>query len=219
MDPAQAVLLDLDRTLIDLQSFTQYSAARADVEALIGTWSEGGVPATDWDHDTQACMAVLHAFGSDARWAQISDTIAVHERAAIAHSTLMETVRESRSILAAVPTAVVTLLPTDVAIDVLAFHDLLLGREIDVVIGRQQSLPHKPEPDGVLQACRLLSVAPTDAVMIGDSTWDAQAALAAGVRFIGVPPDGFPPTLLARIATAPTMAAALAHAGADTTAS
>jgi phosphoglycolate phosphatase-like HAD superfamily hydrolase len=218
MKPARAVLLDLDRTLIDLQSFTNYSAARADVEALVGTWSDGAVPATDWDHDTQACMAVLHACGTDPRWGQISDVIAVHERAAIPHSTLMATVQESRSILTALPTAVVTLLPTDVATDVLAFHDLLLGREIDVVIGRQQELPPKPEPDGVLQACRQLSVDPTDAVMIGDSTWDAQAALAAGVAFIGVPPDGFPEVIRSQITTAPTLAAALARAGADATA-
>ncbi len=43
----------------------------------------------------------------------------------------------------------------------------------------------KPAPDMVLAACELLGVAPTEAVMVGDSSYDRDAARAAGVRFIG----------------------------------
>ena len=77
------LLLDLDRTLVDLQSYTNYAAALADVQALVGEWSDVDVPTADWDRATMSCMSVLHAFFGDARWSRISETIARHERAAI----------------------------------------------------------------------------------------------------------------------------------------
>jgi phosphoglycolate phosphatase-like HAD superfamily hydrolase len=49
--------------------------------------------------------------------------------------------------------------------------------------------------------------------MIGDSTWDAQAALAAGATFVGVPADGFEEDMRERIATASTMDQALQGLG------
>lgn len=208
-----AILLDLDRTLIDLQSFTDYSAALADVEALVGQWSDVEVPATDWDRATVACMSVLHAFLKDPRWADISAAIATYEQAAIPASHLMPTVEECRFRLRSTPTAVITLLPADVAVSVLEHHDLRIGREIDFVVGRDPQVKPKPQPDGVFEACRLLEVSASDAVMIGDSTWDAEAALAAGAGFIGVPEEGFSSDIRARIETANSMEEALAGLG------
>ena len=111
------------------------------------------------------------------------------------------------------PTAVITLLPGDVARDVLEFHGLRMGQEIDVVVGRDPAMRPKPEPDGVIEACRILGVAPGSATMVGDSTWDAQAALAAGATFVGVPADGFEGDMRERVATAPTMDQALQGLG------
>lgn len=213
MDRPEAVLLDLDRTLIDLQSFTDYEAALKDVRALVGSWQDAAVPETDWDRATMACMALLHAFLDDPRWNAISRAIALHEVAAIPQSHLMPTVAECASTFAGMPTAVVTLLPADVASAVLDFHGLDVGRAIDIVVGRDPHVRPKPEPDGVLEACRLLGVRPVDAVMIGDSTWDAKAAMSAGASFIGVPPDGFDQAVLSQIHTAPTMRAALEASG------
>ena len=48
----------------------------------------------------------------------------------------------------------------------------------------------KPAPDLVLLACRELGVSPADAVMVGDSRYDREAAGAAGVRFVGLGIDG-----------------------------
>lgn len=45
----------------------------------------------------------------------------------------------------------------------------------------------KPHPEPFLHACRLLGVAPREAVVVGDSANDAQAARAAGCRFLLVP--------------------------------
>ena len=160
-----------------------------------------------------SCMSVLHAFFGDARWSRISETIARHERAAIPQSHLMPTVQECFGRLVSQPTAVITLLPGDVATDVLEFHGLGMGQEIDVVVGRDPAMRPKPEPDGVIDACRILDVAPGSATMVGDSTWDAQAALAAGATFVGVPADGFEEDMRERIATAPTMDQALQGLG------
>lgn len=48
----------------------------------------------------------------------------------------------------------------------------------------------KPAPDLVLLGLRELGVMASDAVMIGDSRFDREAARAAGVRFIGLKLDG-----------------------------
>ena len=213
MTRSLALLLDLDRTLIDLQSFTDYGAALADVRGLVGSWQDAAVPDTDWDRATVACMSVLHSFLDDPRWNDISDAIAAHEREAIPESHLMPTVVDARPTLIASPTAVVTLLPTDVAVAVLGYHDLEIGREIDFVVGRDPRIKPKPEPDGVLEACRVLGVRPQDALMIGDSTWDAQAALAAGTAFVGVPAAGFDEAVRTQIGTADTLVQALTEVG------
>jgi len=49
----------------------------------------------------------------------------------------------------------------------------------------QVPLP-KPKPDGLLQICRELNIAPTDCVYVGDSASDGQAATAAGMKSVGV---------------------------------
>ena len=194
--PGPVLLLDLDRTLVDLQTFTDYAAALADVEALVGTWPDADVPVTDWDRPTQACMSVLHALLGDPRWHQVSTAISVHERAAIPDAVVMPTVLESLDLLAASKTAVVTLLTSDVARDVLVAHGIGVGPglAVDVVIGRDPQVRPKPWPDGLLAACALLGVEPTDATMIGDATWDQEAASRAGAAFVGVPSSaaGFP---------------------------
>lgn len=195
---ARIVLLDLDRTLVDVQGFTDYAAALAEVTALVGTWPEVEVPEADWDRPTVACMSVLHALFGDHRWNAISEVIAAYEAAAIDASRPMPTLTDAVENLRQVPAAVVTLLPSDVASDVLAHHGVTVGPGecIDVVIGRRAHLRPKPEPDALVEACRLLGGSAQDAVMIGDSTWDLQAASAAGIPFIGVPftPDGLPAT-------------------------
>jgi phosphoglycolate phosphatase-like HAD superfamily hydrolase len=191
------LLLDLDRTLVDLQSFTDYAAALADVQALTGEWPDADVPDTDWDHPTQACMSVLHALLGDARWTVVSNAIAVHERAAVPLGVVMPTVGEVLDRLRDAGAGVVTLLPVDVATQALARHGIGVGpgEPVDLVIGRDPRIRPKPWPDGLLAACARLGAAPDRATMIGDATWDQEAAARAGAGFVGVPssPAGFAP--------------------------
>ena len=176
------MLLDLDRTLVDLQSFTDYDAAWDEVSAahpeLVGV--DG--PDTGWTSATRACMAALASIPDGPLWREISGTVAGHERAAIPRSVTMPGAEQFVRALAGRPVAVVTLLPEDVAREVLRHHDL----DLPVVVGRDPRVRPKPSGDGLLEALRQLGEDVEDAVMVGDSTWDAGAARAAGAGFVGV---------------------------------
>ena len=50
------------------------------------------------------------------------------------------------------------------------------------VLGQQENRPQKPHPDGALQIAADLGVAPTDCVIVGDSTIDLETATNAGMR-------------------------------------
>lgn len=57
---------------------------------------------------------------------------------------------------------------------------------LDCLIGAEDVEAHKPAPDGILAAARLLHVDPADVLYIGDSTVDAAAAQNAGAAFAAV---------------------------------
>jgi phosphoglycolate phosphatase-like HAD superfamily hydrolase len=183
MPPPQAYIFDLDRTLVDLQSFTDYAAALRDVTELVGEQEGADVPLADWDAPTLSTMAILVALAGDERWGPASRAVAAHERTAIPQSVAMPGLESLDDALAGAPRAVVTLLPDDVAREVLAHH----GVSIDVIIGRDPHIPAKPSGAGLVVAAERMDVAVADCVMIGDSTWDHAAAVDAGAAFIGVP--------------------------------
>jgi len=56
-----------------------------------------------------------------------------------------------------------------------------LARHFDYVHGWQEGREHKPHPEPVLTALKLLGVQPCEAIMVGDSELDIEAARAAGV--------------------------------------
>jgi len=182
---SEAILFDLDRTLIDLQSFTDYGAARREAEALVTGFEGLEVPPTDWSADTVAAMALLVACSGDPRWALVSEAIESHELAAIPQSTPMPECARAWRLSEGMPRAVVTLLPERVVREVLAQHALTTDGL--VIVGRRADQRPKPHPDGLLSACAQLGVAPGEALMIGDSAWDLEAARAAGCAFVGVP--------------------------------
>ena len=61
-----------------------------------------------------------------------------------------------------------------------------LGLATDAVVGAGDVALPKPAPDPLLRACKLVGVAPGEALMVGDSAYDRDAASAAGVRFAGI---------------------------------
>lgn len=68
---------------------------------------------------------------------------------------------------------------------------LAIEDAIDVVTSSEDVGTAKPSPDIVQVALTRAGVEPSEAVMIGDSVWDVQAAGRAGVACIGVLSGGF----------------------------
>lgn len=64
--------------------------------------------------------------------------------------------------------------------------DLGIASLFDGIVGDDDVRPLKPDPAPVREALRLAGAAPDEAVMVGDTTFDAGAATGAGVRFVGV---------------------------------
>lgn len=201
------ILFDLDRTLVDVQSFTDYSAALRDVEAMIGHWADPPTPPTGWDGPTRRSMGILVALNGDPRWQAVSDVIETHEQAAASRSKAMPGLAAALTAAAPSKRAVVTLLPENVTRRVLELHEV----EISIIVPRRRDLRPKPAPDQVLEACRLLEVEPSEAVMIGDSTWDAESALSAGCGFVGVT-NGRPSEFTRSTPTAEDLSIAVATA-------
>jgi pyrophosphatase PpaX len=61
-----------------------------------------------------------------------------------------------------------------------------LRRFFDVTVGAEDTTRHKPNPEPLLLAIERLHASPDDAVYVGDSPFDVQAAKAAGAGAIAV---------------------------------
>ena len=62
-----------------------------------------------------------------------------------------------------------------------------LRERFEVVVTSDRAGARKPDPAIVLEACSRLGIRPAEACVIGDSSNDAEAARAAGCRFLLVP--------------------------------
>ena len=82
-----------------------------------------------------------------------------------------------------IPCALITNTPTGLARDILEWAALL--EAFTVVVGAEEGLASKPAPDPILLACEQLQWSPQQCLMIGDSRFDQQAALAAECPFLG----------------------------------
>lgn len=81
-----------------------------------------------------------------------------------------------------VPTAVITNTPAALARQMLDSASLAPN----AVVGGSDVPNAKPAPDMVFRACELLGVEPWDALVVGDSPYDKQAAASAGAPFAGI---------------------------------
>lgn len=182
--PRQAVLVDLDGTLLEsrlsiLDTLNRVLAerslpgfSRADMDQQIGR------PLRDILADRTTDAGLIEAMTHRYR-AAYNETGWVTVQVVAGFVDLLRNLRR-RGIALAVVTSkgqqeTETLL-----------LDLGLGDVFDAVVGDDDVRPLKPDPAPVREACRLLNVQPEAAVMLGDTTFDVLAATAAGAQAIGV---------------------------------
>ena len=68
----------------------------------------------------------------------------------------------------------------------LLLKDLDLQRRAAIVVCADDVAKAKPAPDALLRACERLAIQPGQAIYVGDDKRDADAARAAGMRFVAV---------------------------------
>lgn len=168
LDAFDAVVWDLDGTLVRLR--VDWDRVADDVAA---TFESAGVDAGGID-----LWAMLDlADRSDLR-ADVEAVIADHERTGARESDRLPF---ADSVGRAGAEAVCSLNCESSCRVALDTHGLT--PHIDAVVGRDTVATRKPDPEPLLEALRRLGASPEDAVFVGDSPRDAEAAERAGVAF------------------------------------
>ena len=180
----RAVLFDLDGVLIDSYEvwFHLTNGAARDLgypgisrERFAEAWGQG-IEADVEGFYPDHTVAELERY-YDAHFLD-------HSRHLDVDSEASRVLRELRS--RGVSTAVITNTPAPIARGILDAANL----PVDAVVGGTDVPRPKPAPDMVQRACDLLDVAPVDAVVVGDTRFDLEAAGAAGVEAVGLRIDG-----------------------------
>jgi pyrophosphatase PpaX len=177
----QAILFDLDGTLIDsieliVRSFqhatTAHLGAPLPREEIIPTI--GRSLAKELERVAPGRGAALLATYRTYMFANHDELVTVYPGV----FDLLRTVR-ARGIATGIVTskARVSAAPS--------FARFLLDQEMDIIVTEDDTERHKPFPDPLLHAARLLDVPAGDCWYIGDSTHDMEAARAAGMVAIG----------------------------------
>lgn len=186
--PLRAVLFDLDGTLVDsapdlhaaLNAVLQRRGLRAlsldEVKSMIG------------DGAAMLVRRGLAAAGGDAGEtdAVLQEFLVVYQAEAVRHTRPYDGVIDTLKHLhrSGLRLAVVTNKPHAASMAVL--EGLGMARFFEAVVGGDTAARRKPHPDPVLHALRLMGVAPSQTVMVGDNHHDVAAARAAGVGAVAV---------------------------------
>jgi phosphoglycolate phosphatase len=74
--------------------------------------------------------------------------------------------------------------PDPITKDCVAFF--LSQWDFDVVLGQQDSIPRKPDPQGALEVAQRLAIQPSNFIYLGDTAIDMKTAVSAGMFPVGV---------------------------------
>jgi phosphoglycolate phosphatase len=172
---ASVAVFDLDGTLATLA--VDWATADRDASAALAEHADATADATGraWDALDRA-----DAVGSAAAEA-VHAVIAEHERAG-AHGAGRGPAADALDAFDG-PAGVCSLNCEAACWIALDRHDLAPAVTADAVVGRDTTGVRKPDPAPLLAAIDRLGADPDDAVFVGDSDTDAEAAVRAGVAF------------------------------------
>jgi phosphoglycolate phosphatase len=188
MNPKQAVLFDLDGTLVD--------TIRDIGAAMNSVLERHGLPL----HPLEAyrrmvghgvarlvAQAVPEGQATPERLQGFTAEMMDHyARFPVVHAQPYEGVTELLAALRArgIPTAILSNKPHDLAL--ITVQELFPEHPFDRVQGDEPSVPRKPDPAAALALCEALGVAPSEALFVGDSDVDVHTAHSAGMACAGV---------------------------------
>lgn len=182
----RAVLFDLDGVLVDSYEvwFHVMNAVARDLdypsiarEDFAASWGQG------IEQDVARFFTRHRVPELERRYESAYPRHMRHLRFDPAAATVLGALRQ-----AGMHSALITNTPAPLARAIVARGRLAL----DAVVGGTDVARSKPAPDMVLRACELLGVAPDEAVVVGDTAYDRDAARAAGAGFAGLRFDGEP---------------------------
>lgn len=190
------ILIDLDGTLVDSAADIALSLNRALADLALPAVSEAQV--RDWvgrgaSRLVEVCLtqvlphhaANLHRHDAEAEL--LAAFMARYQASVCEASTVYPGVREflAAAQTAGIPLVVVTNKPYQPAVALLQALDLMDA--FALVIGGDTLAQKKPHPEPLQHCLRHFNVAPAQALMVGDSRNDVDAARAAGVRSLALP--------------------------------
>src|SRR5262249_54334469 len=68
----------------------------------------------------------------------------------------------------------------------LAFANVPLGHLFETIVGGDETMRHKPDPEPLLLAAERMHASPSETAYVGDSPFDIRAAKAAGMFAVAV---------------------------------
>lgn len=185
MSKINAVLLDMDGTIVD--------AFPPIIRALNQTFIEYGLPEMSAQevkrHTGRGDCSMISLFGdrreeAGRRFLEIHDEDYLQQITPLAGAEMLLQWLKKH----AIPCAIVTSKSqsrAEAQLEVMGWSNY-----IDVVVGKIEGRPEKPDPTPLLLACETLNVTANQSVMIGDGVADMKAGKRAGSSPIGLC-DGF----------------------------
>ncbi|MEU0494659.1 HAD family hydrolase [Mycobacterium sp. NPDC006124] len=186
--PTPAVLFDIDGTLVDSNYLHVHAWQRAfaQVDVDVESWRiHRGI-----GMDGSSLLEELAPDSGDEVKARAKD---LHSRFYLETARLLKPLPGTRRLLDLVAASgLQVVLATSAPEDELALLRKVLDQEdiVSAVTSSEDVETAKPRPDIVEVALRRAGVAPGQAVFVGDSVWDVEAAGRAGVECIGVESGG-----------------------------